>query len=143
MGLKYGERIITNAVEEAVYVVLGGPTKASLAVRVSNQAIHNVLTQRIVRTAEMALAFEDATAAAGCRIPLRELAGKIEWEGPARHPELPKDGAGNSPNGSRSRKGRNNQSDSCHDGDEEAVEAPAAVEEPEGTRTVLYGSMAG
>jgi hypothetical protein len=86
--IRYGDRLITNAVEESVYMILGGATKASNLLGISNAGVYHLLSQGVVRSSDMAFKLEDLTTAAGMPISARELAGKEPWGGPGRHPEL-------------------------------------------------------
>jgi hypothetical protein len=84
------DREVRNALEEAVYGVFGGPTKASFALRVSQTVIHRLLSVGYISKRQTALEWEDATAAAGLRIPAAELMALAPWRGPSRsgHPAL-------------------------------------------------------
>ena len=86
MAILLNGREIRNAVEEAVYGILGGPTKTAIKVECSGQAVHLWIERGKVRT-DKVFDLEDATANAGCRISARELAGKTAWNGPSRHPD--------------------------------------------------------
>ncbi len=81
-----GKRI-RNAIEEAVYVVLGGPTKASNALGCSNSAVHSLLSSGMVQVRDAALRIEEATRSAGCMVPATELMALVPWRGPERHPD--------------------------------------------------------
>lgn len=85
-----GERAIRNAVDEAVYIVLGGITPASNYCFTSNQRIQHVVKMGIVRSAQLALRLERETEKRGQRVPMDELAGEAPWSGPDRHPDLPR-----------------------------------------------------
>lgn len=77
-----------NALEEAVYVVLGGPTKMCLALQCSNSNIQELVKKGLVQVRNTALAIEQATERAGCRVPAAELMDLVPWQGPERHPGL-------------------------------------------------------
>lgn len=81
-------REIRTAIEEAVYVVLGGPTKASLAFQCSNAAVHALVSNGFTHKRSTALDIEEVTAQHGCRVPAAELMALVPWQGPERHPGL-------------------------------------------------------
>jgi hypothetical protein len=78
-------RPITNAVEEAVFIVFGGPYGAADALGVKKPTIYAVLKEGCVRTKSQAERWEAATTAHGCTIPREELIGWAPWRGPERH----------------------------------------------------------
>lgn len=81
-------RTVRSAIEEAVYVVFGGPTKASLALQCSNSNVQALVSQGFVRRRDTALAIEELTMARGCKVPAAELMALVPWQGPSRHPGL-------------------------------------------------------
>lgn len=81
-------RAVRSAIEEAVYVVFGGPTKASLALQCSNSNVQALVSQGFVRRRDTALAIEELTAGRGCKVPAAELMALVPWQGPSRHPGL-------------------------------------------------------
>jgi hypothetical protein len=78
------ETTITNAVEEAIYGVLGGPEKAHKALGMSRPMVYIWLGQRMIRNRETALHVEMITAKRGTRIPAAELMALVSWTGPTR-----------------------------------------------------------
>jgi hypothetical protein len=73
------QRDIRSAVEEAVYVVLGGPTSAAHALKVSNATIHEVIARGYIKRRDTAIEWEEATAKAGSCIPAAELLAVLPW----------------------------------------------------------------
>ena len=94
MTLRFGDRIIADAVGESVYVVLGGVIKASNLLGISNAGVYHLLKQGVIRSSETAFKLEQFTAEAGVPISARELAGLEPWRGPDRHPKLTNSGPG-------------------------------------------------
>lgn len=80
-------RIVQNALEEAVYIVLGGPTKASHAFLCSSSNVQDLVKRGFLRDRDTAIRWAEVTEGAGCRIPPAELMDFVTWEGPSRHPE--------------------------------------------------------
>jgi hypothetical protein len=78
-------RPITNAVEEAVFLVFGGFQGAAAALGVGAPTIHAALKAGCVRTKANAERWEEATTQHGCTIPREELIGWGPWRGPERH----------------------------------------------------------
>jgi hypothetical protein len=94
-------RVIRNAIDEAIYDVLGGPIAAAERLGVSRQAVHTLLKVGFLRDRATALRLEQATTDAGCTIPAAELMDLAEWHGPQRHGAPPRGKRG--PNGSSPR----------------------------------------
>lgn len=78
-------RPITNAVEEAVFLVFGGLQAAAAALSVGTPTIHAALKEGCVRTKANAERWEKATTEHGCTVPREELIGWAAWTGPSRH----------------------------------------------------------
>lgn len=76
---------IENAVAEAVFLVFGGIPQAAKALGIVAQGVRNTLSEGKVATRANAERWENATAAAGCKIPREELIGWAPWRGPERH----------------------------------------------------------
>lgn len=81
-------REIRNAIEEAVYLVLNGPTLAAIEMRCAAGNFYFLMKRGIVERRATALALEEATEKAGCKVPAAELMALVPWQGPSRHPGL-------------------------------------------------------
>jgi DNA-binding transcriptional regulator YdaS (Cro superfamily) len=82
MPIALEDRKIQNAIEEAVYGVLGGIRPAAERLQVSTQALYQLLTAGVVKNREAALRIAAATRAVGCEVPAAELMDLIPWTGP-------------------------------------------------------------
>ncbi len=76
---------IGNAVAEAVFLVFGGIPQAAKALGIVPQGVRNTLTEGRVSTRANAERWEQATEAAGCKVPKEELIGWATWKGTERH----------------------------------------------------------
>jgi hypothetical protein len=97
-------RPITNAVEEAVFLVFRGFQGAAAALGVGAPTIHAALKEGCVRTKANAERWEEATTQHGCTIPREELIGWGPWRGPERHPEHDPTNDDDGPTNGRSRR---------------------------------------
>lgn len=80
-------RIVRNALEEAIYIVLKGPTKASHALDCSSTNVQDLVKKEFIRSRDTAVAIDEATVRAGRRVPAAEIMALVPWEGPTRHPD--------------------------------------------------------
>lgn len=82
----FGDRVIRNAIEEAIYVALGGVRAAAAILEVSTQALYQLLGAELVRNRETAVKIHQATLDAGHEVPAAELMNLAPWRGAERHP---------------------------------------------------------
>ena len=80
-------RAIANALEEAIYVALGGPLLASRQLEVTAQAVYKLLLVGYVSSRALALRLEGLTG-----IPGAELMQLAPWRPGDRHPAGPTNG---------------------------------------------------
>ncbi len=80
-------RLVRNALEEAIYIVFKGPTKASHVLLCSSTNVHELVRRQFLKDRDGAVRLSDLTADAGCRVPAAEIMDLVPWEGPSRHPD--------------------------------------------------------
>jgi hypothetical protein len=80
-------REITNALEEAIYLELGGPVPACHALLVSTQAVYKLVHQGFVSSRALALKIQNLTG-----VPAAELMQLAPWRGPERLGDDPEPG---------------------------------------------------
>lgn len=85
-GIVLNGRRIRNAIEEAVYGVLNGPTWAAIKMEINPATIFTMLKVGHAKTRENARKLARLTAEAGTPIPAAELLALEDWQGPLRHP---------------------------------------------------------
>lgn len=88
MTLSPTDKPIGTAIDDAIYNVLGGVRAAATTLGVSTQALYQHLGRGYVADRETALLYEQATVAAGRRVPASQLMGLEPWTGP--DPDRPK-----------------------------------------------------
>lgn len=84
------EKEIRNAVEEAVYVALGGVREVAKRLDCATQSVYEHLGRGLIRNREVALEYERLTQEAGHAVPAAELMDLVPWQGPQRMGTPPK-----------------------------------------------------
>jgi hypothetical protein len=82
MPIALADRKIQNAIDEAIFGVLGGIRPAADRLQVSTQALYLLLNAGVVKNRAAALRITAATRAVGCEIPAAELMDLVPWTGP-------------------------------------------------------------